>query len=886
MIPDQWQKAKELFDAALKRPPDERLRFVDENYSGDEAVRREVESLLANAEDAAGFLEQPAVGEVAEAIVGSREKLRASQSLSHYKIIKLLGAGGMGEVYLAEDTRLHRQVALKVLPDYSSGNHQHIERFLREAQAASALNHPHICTIYEINDDGDTPFIAMEYVVGETLDKKIKTRLEPKQVLDIALQVADALAEAHAHNIVHRDVKPANIIVNPRGQAKVLDFGLAKKIAAESEDETQKIISQAGLIIGTASYMSPEQARGKEVDARSDIFSFGVVLYEMIASKPPFDGENAVDVISSILHIEPAPLHQLMPEVSPDLERIINQALRKNREERYQTMKDLLIDLKDSKQELEFQNKLERTAPPNREKANTQIINATTGDAVHTTSSAEYVVSEVKKHKSAFIAVLVILSLAIGGLGFWYFNNRPSNTSQIESIAVLPFENGSNDANLDYLSDGLSESLIDRLSELPQLKVIARSSSFKYRGENIDLQDAANKLGVQVIVTGRVVRRGDNLSIRVEMVDVRDNRQLWSEQYNRRAADALTIQQEIAQTVSEKLRLKLSGAEERQIAKQNTVNPQAYELLLRGRFVRQKGGRENLKKSVEYLQQAITVDPNYALAYAELSFFYNILGGEGVLDPKEGMSKAEAAAQKALELDESLAEAHFALAAIKQNAWDWANAENELQRAIELNPNLARAHMLYSGYLSNMERHEQAIAEGKRGKELDPLSPRININYGFAFLIARRYDEAIEIFKKTPELNPNFGAMHGALGFAYLGKGMYAEAIAEFQEAIRLDGDDPVMQIYLGAAYARAGKREKAQAILKRLETSESYISLAYLAILYAALGDKESAFASLEKAYTAHDLQLQYLKADEGFDPLRDDPRFQDLVRRVGLPQ
>jgi serine/threonine protein kinase/Tfp pilus assembly protein PilF len=881
MTPDRWQKAKGLFEAVLKRSPDDRLRFLDENDDGDEAVRSEVESLLANSEDAAGFLEKPAVGEVAEAIVGNRENFRLGQSISHYKIIKLLGTGGMGEVYLAEDTRLHRQVALKTLSDYSSGNQENLQRFLREVHSASALNHPNICTIYEVNDYGGSPFIAMEYIPGETLDKKIKTRLNPNEVLDIALQVADALAEAHAHSIVHRDIKPANIMVTPRGQAKVLDFGLAKKVSTESEDATQKIISQAGLIIGTASYMSPEQARGAEVDARSDIFSFGIVLYEMIAGKPPFEGENMMDVISSILYKEPTPLHGRVAEFSPDLERIINKALRKDREERYQTAKDLLIDLKDIKQELEFQNKSGRTAWPNREQTESQTIDATTGgNAAHATSSAEYITGEIKKHKSASLAVLAFLVLAIGGSGFWYFYNRLFHTSQVESIAVLPFQNGSGDANLDYLSDGMSESLIDRLSELPNLKVIARSSSFKYRGENVNLQDAANKLGVQAVITGRLVRHGDDLSIRVELVDVRDNRQLWSEQYTRRATDSLTLQQEIGQTVSRKLRSKLSGAQVQELAKQDTVNPQAYELLLKGRFVRLKGagagGGENLKKAIEYFQQAVEVDPNYALAHFELSFTYNLIGD---------YDKSDAEARKALELDENLAEAHIAQAVVKQNAWDWANAESEFQRAIDLNPNLAQAHMLYSAYLSIMGRHEESIAEAKRGKELDPLNPRINLNYGSAYLEARQYDQGIEIVKKTFNLDPNFIPAHGALSLGYMGKGMYSEAIAEYQENIRLAGEstsDP----YLGAVYARAGRREEAQAILRQLESTQGDFGSVTMAVLYTSLGEREKAFVMLEKACAARNSELQYLKIEQGFDPLRDDPRFQDLLRRIGLPQ
>jgi TolB-like protein/DNA-binding winged helix-turn-helix (wHTH) protein/Tfp pilus assembly protein PilF len=490
---------------------------------------------------------------------------------------------------------------------------------------------------------------------------------------------------------------------------------------------------------------------------------------------------------------------------------------------------------------------------------------------------------------SVFIVPLALVVVAAAVGAYFYVNHSrqvPTNNPPISSIAVLPFVNVGADPNLDYLSDGLSESLIDRLSQLPLLKVIARSSSFKYRGESIDVQDVAKKLGVQALVMGRVVRSGDNLAVRVEMVDVRENRQLWSEQYNRRAADALSVQEELAHTVAEKLRLRLSGAQAQQLAKRETANPQAYELLLKGRFYRLKGGTEDGKKAVEYLQQAIAVDPAYAHAYAALSNSYSDLTNASVLDPKEFRPKAEAAARKALELDERLAEAHDALASLKLNAWDWAAAEQAYQRAIELNPNLANAHLGYAFYLSLVGRHEQADAEIKRARDLNPLSPFVNANVGYSLLLARRYDQAVETLKRTLELEPNNPFTTGLLAHTYMGKGMYAEAIAAFQRTIELGGDEPGGRIYLGTAYAKAGERGRAQAILKRLETSGSYVSPGELAVLYAALGEREQAFASLERAYAARDSQLQFLRVEPAFDPLRSDRRFQDLLRHVGLPQ
>lgn len=881
MIPDQWQKAKELYEAALKIPLKDRPHFVADNCDGDDVVREEVESLLANSADAAGFLEKPAVGEVAEEIVGRRKVLPTNETLSHYKIIELLGTGGMGEVYLAEDTRLHRHVALKVLPNYSGGSQQHhrLQRFLREARVASALNHPNICTIYEINDKGATPFIAMEHIVGKTLDEAIRTGLSRNEFFDIALKVGDALAEAHAQGLVHRDIKPANIVITARGP-KVLDFGLAKKVVADRTDETEKIVTQAGMIIGTAGYMSPEQARAKTVDARSDIFSFGVVMYEMVAGKRPFEGESSMDVISSILDKEPTPLHKLVPEVLPSLERVINKALRKDREERFQTVKDLLIDLKDAQQELRLHEEL-GTFSSGRYDSGTP-----TGDAVRPTSSAEYLTSEIRKHKTATLVTLTLLVLAIGGSLLWYFSDRLFYGSQIQSIAVLPFENGSGDANLDYLSDGLSESLIDRLSELPQIKVIARSSSFRYRGENINLQDAAAKLGVQAIITGRVVRLGDNLSIRVEMVDTRNDRQLWSEQYNRKATDALVMQQEIAQTVSQKLRLKLSGEQEEHLAKRSTVNPQAYELLLKGRFYWNKGAQPERMKALEYFNQAIAVDPNYALAYAELASSYTIFGNDGEMDQKVALQKAETAARKALELDEGLADAHQALGYIKQMAWDWAGAEQEFTRAVELNPNYALGHASYAVFLAVVSRRGQAASAAQRAKELDPVSIRINIWVFNALFLSRRYDDALNILREMIELDPNHPLTQYYFGGTYMAMGRYQEAINACEESIKLGGTGPGGKVNLGLAYAKAGRFDEARAILSELKSTNQRLSRVDEGLLHAALDEKDRAFILFEKAYAAHDLQLQYLGSDPLFDGLRTDARYKDLERRVGLSQ
>ncbi len=527
---------------------------------------------------------------------------------------------------------------------------------------------------------------------------------------------------------------------------------------------------------------------------------------------------------------------------------------------------------------------------PNQNEA-TSVINSNsvkhkTITKSHTVPSGKYIAGGIENHKRILAVSLSILLLGLSGLGYWVFTNRTAPTKQIESIAILPFVNVSNDSNTEFLSEGISESLINNLSQLPGVKVTARSSSFKFKGKETDPQEVANALGVQAIVMGRVVQSGDNFLINVELVNAHDKTQIWGEQYTRKASDLLQVQSAISKEIAEKLHIRLTRAQEQRITKRETTNPQAYELVLKSKIYNGKGGRENMKKSLEYLNQAIVLDPNYALAYVWLSIGYRNLVDQSFLEPKDGMPKAESAAYKALELDENLAEAHFALATIKRDKWQWQEAEREFKRAIELNPNLSRAHSGYASYLRLMKRHDEAIAEIKIARELDPLSPIVNANVSWTLYLARRYDEAIEAIQKELEIDHENPDAHYILGYIYMAKGMFAEAIKEYQETIKLGLDIPGPQIYQGAVYARQGETEQARKILKKLEESTEYASPAELAILYAALNDHEQAFAALEKAYEIHDLQLQTLAVDAAYDPLRSDPRFQDLLRRVNLPQ
>ena len=834
------------------------------------------------------------------------------EAISHYRILSKLGAGGMGEVYLAQDTKLDRKVALKILPADVAANRDRMERFVREAKAAAALNHPNIAHIYEIGEVDGLHFIAMEYIEGDTLREKIhRERTDLRKLLRYLQNVAEGLAKAHAAGIVHRDLKPDNIMITVDGHAKILDFGLAKLIeqhATPTSAEGSSAVATAvmpqhstpGTVMGTVGYMSPEQAQGKtrEIDHRSDIFSFGCILYEAAIGQRAFEGKDALDSLHKTVH-GPTPQISGGPAGAPDeLQRIVRRCLAKDPEKRYQSMKDVAIELE------ELQNALKGAAEPVYSSqlalrgVTAPAIEAAAGldtdwrsaastrdpGVLRSSSSAEYIAGEIRRHKKS-VAVMALLVVSVAAVGLGYYLHAKNSRVAIDSIAVLPFKNTTADQDTEYLSDGISQSLINSLSQLPGVKVIASSSSFKYKDKDADPQDVANALGVEAILTGRVLRRGDNLLISVELVNARDRTQVWGEQYNRNSADLLAVQSEISREIAEKLRLRLSAGDQQQLTKRETVNPQAYELMLKGLYYRRKGGTENSKKAAEYYNQAIDADPTYALAYAELAVCYLDLAAGSVLDPKEFTPKAEAAARKAVGLDESLADAHYALALSKREAWEWASAEREYQRAIELNPNLAAARLRYAFYLSLVGRHKQAIAQIERARELDPLSSAINANVGYVLYLARQYDEAIESLQKTRELDRDFPPTQNVLGFTYAAKGMYAKAIAAYQEAIRLGNKSPSLQIYLGAAYARAGDREKGRAILEQLQTSESYVSPCELAILHDALGEREPAFASLEKAYAAHDPSLQYLGIDPAFDSLRADPRFDDFVRRVGLP-
>jgi eukaryotic-like serine/threonine-protein kinase len=830
--------------------------------------------------------------------------ITAGTKLGRYEIRSKIGEGGMGEVYLALDTELDRTVAIKILPAVLASDPQRLQRFIQEAKAASGLNHPHILTIHEIGATGDTRFIATEFIDGETLRQRISSGMKLVEIIEVAIQTAGALSAAHAAGIIHRDIKPENIMVRRDGYIKLLDFGLAKLTGPEgsttdTEAPTKAMVNTgAGTVMGTANYMSPEQAKGTHVDARTDLWSLGAVLYEMVTGQAPFAGETPTETISLILQKEPAPLTRYANEVPAELERIVTKTLTKNREERYQTAKDLLIDLRNLKRKLEVDAEIDRTTPPElRAGTSTRSGQSTPATAsgstaatppagaTHPASSAEYIVSGVKQHKVA--AAVAVVVLVIGGVGLGLYLHARNTEVAIESIAVLPFQNKSTETDSEYLSDGLAESLIYRLSQLPNLKVSPTSSVFRYKGKEIDPIKVGQELGVNAVLSGRIVQRGDQLTISAELVDVRNNRLLWGEQYDRKMSDLLATQREIAREIVEKLKLKVSG-EEKGLAKHYTESNEAYQLYLKGRFYWNKRNADALKKSVEYFNQAIEKDPNFALAYAGLADAYVVFPTYSAASPRESYPKAKAAAKKAMEIDETLAEAHASLAwVLFLFDWNFAESDREFQRAIQLNPNYPTAHHWYGdANLRATGRFDEAIAEIRRAQELDPLSLIINADLGTTYIYARRYDKAIEQLRKTIEMDPSFYYARWRLGTAYELKGSFHEAMTEYQNSRALN-DDPTVLALIGRAYAASGKRDEASRTLGQLKeiARQRYVPAYAFALLYAGLGEKDQAFQWLERSYQDRAFDMTYLKVDPLIDNLRSDPRFADLVRRVGIP-
>ncbi|MFN0084998.1 MAG: protein kinase domain-containing protein [Blastocatellia bacterium] len=852
MTPDRWRRIEQLYHEALAHAPADRAAFLAEACAGDADLGREVESLLASHDSAAGFIDSPPEDVVAGMIAEGQACSILGRTLGHYQIQSLLGAGGMGEVYRARDLRLDRDVAVKILPEHLADHPDALSRFEREAKAVAALSHPNILSIFDFGTEDGASYAVMELLEGETLRERVnRGPLAWREAVEIGIAIAEGLAAAHDKGIIHRDLKPENLFLTSTGGVKILDFGIARvKHAISPDAETMTgAATRPGTIIGTMGYMSPEQVRGEQADAPSDIFSLGCVLYEMVSGQRPFVRTTTAEMIAAILDAEPPQLTQTGRKIPAELERVIRHCLEKRPGERYQSARDLAFDLK------AMLSGRSITAPA-RGRRRTPVA-AWLGAA-------------------AAVALLVIAAWLFWGS--W-------REQAIDSLAVLPLINASGDVNAEYLSDGITESIINNMSQLPSLRVMARSTVFSYKGKDVDPRQVGRELDVKAVFTGRVLQRGDTLSIQADLVNAADGSQLWGERYDRKLADLLAIQEEIAKQISGKLRLRLTGAERKRLAKHHTDSIEAHQLYLKGRYYWNKVDEKSLKTSIELFHQAIDLDPNYALPYVGLADSYYFLSNI-YLPPKEAMPRSRAAAMKALELDDSVGEAHAALAAVKTfYDWDWAEGENAFKRAIELNPGYAAVHNTYGIYLIYMKRFEESQAEMNRARELDPLSPFVHIGTVWPVLFARKYDHAIEQLHKIIALNPDFAHAHLNLGWAYAHKGMNDEAIAAFNKAHSLDNYwHPVAA--LGYVYGVAGRKDEARKTLAELQerAKREHISEYGLAMIYAGLGEKDQAIAELQKAYDARDEYMPYLNIDPFFDSLRSDQRFTNILRRLKL--